>query len=67
MATDFTSIKAFPQTIDINGVTFSGDALVIFIDAITNPDPERWYRFERQGDVVAVETKKQETFAFQGD
>jgi hypothetical protein len=44
--------------LNLNGVRISGEAFAAFIDTITNPDPKRWYRFERQGDQIIVEVRE---------
>lgn len=44
-------------SITINGVTLSGDALIQTLNQMTNPDPKRWFRFERHGSTVTVHTR----------
>jgi hypothetical protein len=46
------------DTLEINGVKFSGAMIPQILGMITNPDPTCWYRFERQKDnTILVETK----------
>jgi hypothetical protein len=49
-----------PQMVEVNGVKISGEAIAMMINTLTNPNPKRWYRFERTGDVITVETKETE-------
>lgn len=41
----------------INGVRVSGEVIPMIIAAFTYPETNKWYRFERVGDVIHVETK----------
>jgi hypothetical protein len=46
-----------PSTLTINGITVSAEVIIQVINNMTNPDPTRWYRYERTGDIITVETK----------
>jgi hypothetical protein len=54
-----SALRALPidDTIAVNGIVVSATALPMLVNAVTNPDPRRWYRFERQGDSIIVHTK----------
>jgi hypothetical protein len=57
-AMNIGGIQAIPEPIvEINGIKVTVEVLAHAISALTNPDPKKWYRFERRGDVVAVEAK----------
>jgi hypothetical protein len=48
------------QVIEVNGIKFSGAIIAMMINTLTHPNPKRWYRFERTGEVITVETKETE-------
>ena len=51
-------IQPIPEgMVEINGITMSAELLAHWIAAMTYPDPKKWYRFERRGNEVIVETK----------
>jgi len=40
-------IPPIPQTLEINGIGISGERIPQLIAMVTNPDPDRWFRFWR--------------------
>lgn len=44
-------------TVNVNGVCIDGDTFAQLINAVTRPDPRKWYRFERVGDSIIVHVK----------
>ena len=48
------------DVIYINGVKVSVDLAIAVIGTLTHPDPKMWYRFERDGDMVKCERKREE-------
>ncbi len=52
-------LDPLPSHVEVNGVKISGALIPQIIAILTNPDPKRWYRFERNGDMVTAETKLQ--------
>ena len=47
----------FPDSVEVNGVKISGLMVPQIIAAFTDPDPKKWYRFERKDNMIVVETK----------
>jgi hypothetical protein len=43
--------------VEINGIKITVELLAHAISTLTHPDPKMWYRFERRGAEVIVETK----------
>lgn len=50
-------IPMLPDEIQINGITFTGPALIAAIQEVTNPDPRYWYNFKRDGSKIFVTRK----------
>jgi hypothetical protein len=51
---------AFEPTITINGAKLCASGLTDILNMVTQPNPRRWYRFERQGENLIVQTKQDE-------
>lgn len=54
------NLPRIPDTVTINGAKIIGPALIDILNMVTQPNPRRWYRFERQDDLVLVHTKQDE-------
>jgi hypothetical protein len=52
--------KPRTDTVTINGAKIIGPALIDILNMVTQPNPRRWYRFERQGENIIVQTKQDE-------
>jgi hypothetical protein len=61
MPIDATKIPKIPDELFINGVRVNSAALMGIMLMIFNPDPEMWYRFEKQGDALLVERRQAES------
>jgi hypothetical protein len=48
------TIELNGDTLVIDGIRVSFDVIPQFLYEIANPDPRKWYRFERVGDELAV-------------
>lgn len=46
-----------PGGLDIDGVHVNYMSLAEIVNAIIHPDPRKWYRLERNGDIVTVHVK----------
>ena len=46
------------KAVVINGTILTGEALVSIFEMVTNPNPKRWYAFERQGENVIVTVRE---------
>lgn len=44
-------------SITINNVVITGDVLIQTLNQMTDPDPKKWFRFERHGNTVTVHTR----------
>lgn len=51
------SITFTPDTLTIDGIQFSLMVIPQILYEITHPDPRKWYRLERIGDVIHVEVR----------
>lgn len=49
-----------PTDLVINGAIISAYALTALLNQVTNPDPNVWYRYIRQGDQILVTCKREE-------
>jgi hypothetical protein len=52
------------NTVIVNGIKISGELIPMLINCLTNPDPHRWYRFERKGDNIIVHLRQDDTVFF---
>ena len=48
-----------PDAININGVDFTGAGLIGVLTMITDPIPNRWYTFKREGRTIIVTTRQE--------
>lgn len=53
-------VQKIPDELVINGVRVNSQALMGILVMIFNPLPDRWMRFEKQGDALLVEVRRQE-------
>ena len=60
MSLDLKNVPKIPDELIINGVRVSSQALMGILIMIFNPIPERWMRFEKQGDLLLVEVRQEE-------
>jgi hypothetical protein len=54
------TIRLHEHEMEIEGVRVSYEVLPHLIRCIVQPDPRRWLRFERQGDIVHVNVRLSE-------
>lgn len=47
----------FMPTIVINGTLVSAEALISVFLMVFDPNPNNWYRFEKRGGTIMIETK----------
>jgi hypothetical protein len=57
---DLTNVPKIEDELIINGVRVNSQALMGILIMIFNPLPDRWMRFEKQGDVMLVEVRHEE-------
>ena len=60
MNLDLKNVPKIPDEIIINGVRVNSHALMGILIMIFNPLPDRWMRFEKQGDALLVEVRQEE-------
>ena len=60
MSVDLKNVPKIPDEIIINGVRVNSHALMGILIMIFNPLPDRWMRFEKQGDALLVEVRQEE-------
>jgi hypothetical protein len=58
-------LQPLPDIVEVNGVKLSGLIIPQLIAMVTNPNPNKWYRFERREDnTIQVEVKHDEVLRF---
>jgi len=60
MAIDLKNVPKIPDELIINGVRVNSAGLMGIFIMIFNPLPNRWMRFEKQGDALLVEVRTEE-------
>lgn len=60
MTIDLTNVPKLEDELIINGVRVNSQALMGILIMIFNPLPDRWMRFEKQGDALLVEVRHEE-------
>jgi hypothetical protein len=52
------NLPRLPDVVEVNGIKITVEMLIQMAGTLTNPDPKRWYRFERKGGEIIVETMR---------
>lgn len=60
MPLDLTDVPKIADELIINGVRVNSRALMGILIMIFEPLPDRWMRFEKQGDALLVEVRHEE-------
>ncbi len=60
MSLNLKNVPKISDEIIINGIRVNSCALMAVFMMIFNPLPDRWMRFEKQGDMLLVEVRQEE-------
>ena len=52
-----TSITIDLESLTVDGIRFPLAVIPQFLYQLVNPDPRKWYRMERAGDVLVIHTR----------
>jgi hypothetical protein len=51
------TIRMNPNAVEINGVQMTYMVVAEIVAQIVHPDPRKWFRLERNGDIITVHVK----------